>query len=180
METFVKWFVESMSLVRFVSIFLLTGLCYVVVPEWIDARLMARNPEFAPTGTLKFVLFFSGSLLSVYVFFQCLSQLLKVLARRRAERDFRLAEQVLQTLDAEERIYVYLFVADGFALRRYASNDRVVISLLKKGVIEKMDPLLVSPNSKRSYYLSSRSRDVLERWLVSGGSWLEDFEKLTA
>lgn len=170
METFVKWFVESMSLVRFVSVFMLTALCYVFAPDVLNVRLAAASPEFMPSGTLRFVLFFCGSFLSVFAAAKLCS--LFFLPLRETWRKKRI-ENILLNLNEDEELHLFLWAEGGFREHYSEPPEAFVLSLLKKGIVGRVQ------YRRYSFYVLPEVQTVLEDWLLTERAWVGELRRMT-
>ncbi|MDO5686446.1 MAG: super-infection exclusion protein B [Neisseria sp.] len=140
MENLFKWLTESVSVVRIMLILFLVVLCYLFAPEALNARLDVVNPVFAPEGFLRFVLFFSGSFLVMFVTAPLLEGYVDRRLKSAEDRAFavkvRQAEDRLNNLSQGEWEIMSRFVQNGFGRLLLTPSEAVVISLVDDGLIE--------------------------------------------
>ncbi|ULJ64024.1 hypothetical protein [Wielerella bovis] len=168
MEFFVKWITESISLVRLISIFVLTALAYLLCPDEWTHFMASRSPEFAPAGALKFTLFFGGSFLGQFVFFSLLNIFLEQQHTKQAKiNQEKINKQAIElskclpTLPIKQLEIISQYIDNNFCALRFNLSNPDVNQLVILGF------LTPSPVQHGAFCFTPAGLEAVKRWLAT-------------
>lgn len=153
-------FIKDIGLKRIIVIFMLATIAFLLLPE---EAINFIGGKFTDSKFIKNIITGIGVLLIVSVIYIIFSLLLNLIF------DYWNKKKVIKKLDDNHIIYIKKFY--DYDVNEFINNvetstrDKYIESLKEKGIIEWIDPLIITQNTNYVYKISDEYKKMLKKYM---------------